>query len=326
MKNTNPEFEHAELIFFEKLMNFAQVFAAICLGWSNFLPLSSSDGAHSNWLFFFWTVPFFVLIYISSRWLKAVFYFLSALAGLPVLFVLYFTANFAASPSEGYFTALPSIIALVGCWFILGILTILTSKIRRTESGMQAKIKKIIRMGLLGILLGLVMYQVGWSILFKTSAKGVIDYELPPGYSADYSERYGGYINGGYINGFMHITVPSRGSGKDRPLIAIVSMPSFMSENEEKVHEQIRSDIEKWSWDCRTAHDMKFIYGQEATIRGQQVPLLFYGGTNESGAPMKQLFSGIFMGKENRKVILFITGKEAQWNQKEIDTFIESIK
>ena len=73
MKSTNPELDHIELIFFEKLMNFVQIIATVCLGLSYFLPLYTSargdiEYAGGEWWLFFWPVPVLVLItyYIKS--------------------------------------------------------------------------------------------------------------------------------------------------------------------------------------------------------------------------------------------------------------------
>ena len=243
-----------------------------------------------------------------------------ALGSLPVLFLLYFLVTFKSTPLVGYYVAQMCVIVLVVCWLILIVTTLKAAKICRTETETQAKIKTILRRSLLGIFIALAVYQVGWSILFKAPAGAVIDYELPPYYDE---------ILWTYIDRYMHTTSVEDNNPdhwrKEGSLITIVSMPSFIDVDEEKIHAQIRSGIGKY-YSSQQAYDTKLIYKREAIIRGQQVPLLFYKGTNESGAPMKQLFSGVFIGKENRKVILFITGEEAMWNQKEIDTFIKSIK
>jgi hypothetical protein len=103
----------------------------------------------------------------------------------------------------------------------------------------------------------------------------------------------------------------------------INSMPSDIQADEEEIRLQIQLSIKRSMG--RQGYEMKLVAEQGITLRGQQVSLLIYEGTDGNGVPMKQVVSGLFKGK-NSQVMLFIAGKAANWNQEEIDTFLESIK
>ena len=143
MKNISPELHDIELIHIERLVNFAQIFAAICLGISCFLPLyMSAIGevryADDEWGLFFWTIPVLVIIhFLSNRWLKAVFCLSSAIGGLFDLFLIAFLATFKSTPLVGFHTAQISIVILVISWLILSATTLRTAKIHKTKTRIQ---------------------------------------------------------------------------------------------------------------------------------------------------------------------------------------------
>jgi hypothetical protein len=109
----------------KKLINFAQTFAAICLGISCFLPFYMSAAgeiryAKGEWGLFFWVIPVLFIIYkLSNRWLIAVLCFLSAIGGLLDLFVITFLATFKSTPLIGFHIAKISIVILVISWLAL---------------------------------------------------------------------------------------------------------------------------------------------------------------------------------------------------------------
>ena len=178
------------------------------------------------------------------------------------------------------------------------------------------KAKTLLRYVLLGVFIALIafiVYQIGWSVFIKTPVEESVDYKLPPVYYWVYSQ----------YAGVTHISINKYKldyKGNKKPVIIIVSMRSYIDVDKEKIHLQIRSSLDKQDY------EMKLVDEQEIAIRGQKVPLLIYEGTDENGVLMKQVMSGFFEGKKNSKVMLFIAGEAAYWNQEEIDAFIESIK
>ena len=118
----------------ERLINWAQTFAAFCLGISCFLPFYlSAVGevryAKGEWGLFFWVIPVLFIIHIlSNRWLIVVLSFLSAMAGLLDLFLLTFLATFKSTPLIGFTLAKVSIVVLVMSWLILCAISLLRSK------------------------------------------------------------------------------------------------------------------------------------------------------------------------------------------------------
>lgn len=323
MKSINPEFDYIELLFIEKLANFAQIFAAMCLGISYFLPLyTSANGevshADGEWGLFFWIIPALVIIHsYNNRWLKATLCFLSAIGGLLDLFLIYFLANFKSTPLTGFYTAQTSIVILVISWLTLSVTTLKIVKIQRAKTKIQTLLRYIL-LGVFIILIAFIAYQISWNGFVKTPVEESVDYKLPSDYYRAYS-RYIGRMR------FMHIvTNKSKLDRNDRPTIMIASMPSYVEVDEENIRLLIQLNME-WSSEKQN-YEMKLIDEQEITIRGQKVSLLIYEGTDENGVHMKQVTSGLFEGKNNSKVILSIAGKVANWNQKEIDIFIESIK
>jgi len=178
------------------------------------------------------------------------------------------------------------------------------------------KAKTLLRYLLLGVfitLIAFIAYQVGWNIFVKTTIGESVDYELPSNYYWVYSQ----------YTGIMHVSINKskhNRAGIERPVIIIASTRSYIDVDKEKIHLQIQSSLGKQDY------EMKFVDEQEITIRGQKVSLLIYEGTDENGVLMKQVMSDFFEGKKNSKVMLSFEGKVANWNQEEIDAFIESIK
>lgn len=149
------------------------------------------------------------------------------------------------------------------------------------------------------------------------TAKEIIDYELPLGYQEEMA------MNMGFMQMVAIMDSQSADVKNARPQIIIASMSPNIEADEEEIRLQIQLSMQKSS--NRQGYDVKLVEEQEVTIRGQQVNLMIYEGTDESGSPIKQIVSGLFDGKKS-KVMLFIMGQESSWNQEEIDLFISSIK
>jgi hypothetical protein len=148
-------------------------------------------------------------------------------------------------------------------------------------------------------------------------AKEIMDYELPTGYGEEGAMNMG-FMQMVIVKDFQSIDIENA-----RPLIMIASMSPDIEVDEEEIRLQIQLSMQRSS--NKQGYNMKLVEEQEITIRGQQVPLMIYEGTDENDVSMKQIVTGLFDGK-NSKVMLFIAGKVSNWNQEEIDAFIESIK
>jgi len=149
------------------------------------------------------------------------------------------------------------------------------------------------------------------------TAKEIIDYKLPLGYQEQMA------MNMGFMQMITIADSQSTDTENSRPIIMIASMSPNIEADEEEMRLQIQLSMQRSS--NRQGYEMKLVEEKEVTIRGQQVSLMVYEGTDENGNPMKQIVSGLFDGK-NSKVMLFIMGQESNWNQEEIDSFILSIK
>lgn len=115
----------------KKTIHFVQIAAAVVLAAAYFLPLYQTYGILGGvkyaegeaWLFF-WAIPAAIAIYfISNRWVRLIACILSSLGGVVALGLLYFLANFKATPLGGFFLAQISIFVLILCWIVISITT-----------------------------------------------------------------------------------------------------------------------------------------------------------------------------------------------------------
>ncbi len=324
MDKRHPEFDPRPFIQLERRLNFVQLLAALGLGLSGFLPFYASAmgevrQAAGKWELFFWTFPVFVILHFTSpRWLKAIGCLFAALGGLLDLGLLTFAATFKSTPLVGYYLAQISLLTLVIGWLILGVILLRTAKIQRTKTRLQTQIEQLFLSGLLGGLILLVAYQLGWTMFVKAPAGELLDYKLPSGYSEVYSE---------YLLGFMHARTFedfTPGNWKNgRPLIVIASMPAYLEIEPEKIRLEIQASLARSTG--QPGADLQLVDETELTLRGQKVALFTYAGTDGQGAALKQVLCS-FLADKQRKVILVITGEEEDWNQAEIDAFFESLK
>lgn len=150
------------------------------------------------------------------------------------------------------------------------------------------------------------------------ATRNMIDYELPAGYKEE------GVINMGFVKmAFINDTTSDSEEETARPVFMIAAMPSDMPIDEEEIRLQIQLSVKKSA--RNHDYDLKLVDEQQTTIRGQEVSLLIYEGTDSTGTPMRQVVSGVFKGKTDM-IMLLIIGVQSNWDQNEIDTFIKSIK
>ena len=151
----------------------------------------------------------------------------------------------------------------------------------------------------------------------ETLAHNIVDYDLPVGYQEL------GAFNMGIIKMVMINDEGANTYSVSSPLIMIAEIPLSLAMDEEEMIRQIQSNMERSIGNQN--FDMVLVGEQTASIRGQEVTLLTYEGTNDQGIVMKQVISGFFEGK-NGSVMLMVFGEEAGWDQVKVDAFIRSIR
>ncbi len=147
----------------------------------------------------------------------------------------------------------------------------------------------------------------------KDLAQSMLDYDLPPGYQ-----------EGGAFNvGFMKMVMLTDSSAMLSPFIMIAEMPSGLGVDEDVMRQQIEQSMQR-SFGSQN-FSVELVDVQTRTIRGQEVTLYHYAGTDSNGNQVKQVVSELFDGK-NGTVMLMIIGNESGWNQATIDAFLDSIR
>jgi hypothetical protein len=144
-------------------------------------------------------------------------------------------------------------------------------------------------------------------------AQSIVDYDLPPGYQEE----------GAFNMGIMKVVMIGDSSASDSPFIMIAEMPSGGGFDEEEMQRQLEQTMQQ-SMGNRN-FNVQLVDEQTRTIRGDEVSLLFFEGTDNSGIQVKQIISELFQGK-NGSVMFMIIGSESGWDQSEIDAFIDSIR
>lgn len=144
-------------------------------------------------------------------------------------------------------------------------------------------------------------------------ARSIVDYDLPPGFQEQ-----------GALNmGIMKIVMIGNSSTGFGSLILIAEMPTGGGFDEQEMQRQLELSMQRSMGDRN--FDVQLVDEQTRTIRGQEVDLLIFEGTDSTGTQVRQIISELFEGK-NGMVMLMVIGAESSWNQSEIDTFIDSIR
>jgi len=144
-------------------------------------------------------------------------------------------------------------------------------------------------------------------------AQSMLDYDLPPGYQEQ----------GAFNVGFMKMVMITDSSGIFSPFIMIAEMPSGLGVDEDLMRQQIEQSMQR-SMGNRN-FSVELVDEQDRTIRGQDVTMFVYAGTDSNGNQIKQVVSELFEGK-NGSIMLMVVGEESGWNQTEIDAFLDSIR
>lgn len=144
------------------------------------------------------------------------------------------------------------------------------------------------------------------------AAHAIVDYELPPGYQEQMAMNF-------LVYSFVMIGPESPGTTTG-PLIMLAQFDP-MGTSQEQMEQQIRQSFEQQSG--RRGMDLKLVKVENLTIRGEEVEVTTYEGTDESGSLIRQLITS-FPGKDGT-AMLMVMGPAQGWDQDVIDDFITSI-
>lgn len=146
------------------------------------------------------------------------------------------------------------------------------------------------------------------------AAHKIIDYELPPGYQEESAMDF-------FVYSLVMISdkSPHTSSSLRKPMITLAQFQAGV--NQEQMEQQLRQSFEQQSG--QRGDSMKVVETKTVTIRGTETEVIIYEGTTQNGKVMRQLIT-TFPGKGGT-AMLMIVGSAVNWDQEEIDTFIESI-
>jgi hypothetical protein len=147
------------------------------------------------------------------------------------------------------------------------------------------------------------------------AAHAIADYELPAGYEEKIAMDFFAYT--------MVMMGPKTSdslSSSDKPMIMLAQFQ--VATNQQQMEEQMRRSFEQQSG--RRGLQMKVVEVKKMTIRGEEVDVTTFEGTDSNGFVMRQLIT-TFPGKDGT-AILMIMGLAQTWDKEEIDKFIESIQ
>lgn len=148
-------------------------------------------------------------------------------------------------------------------------------------------------------------------------AQSIVDFDLPPDYEVDSAikMRKTKYVfftrDGVYL------------SATTAPIIVIGEIPP----GSEILHEEMMMTLQ-WSIGKTTneeGYNIELVEKSRTSIRGQEVPIYIYEGRDIHDEMIKHEITGTFSGK-NGAVFLAFMGYTWEWDQEEIDTFINSIR
>ena len=147
----------------------------------------------------------------------------------------------------------------------------------------------------------------------EAAHKIVDSYELPPGYQ----ERVAMDI---LVYSFVMIA-PEAGTAGNAPLIMLAQF-SQIGTDRKQMEEQIRQAFEQQSGN--RGSNLKLVEVKKMTIRGEEVDVTIFEGTDQNGYILRQLVTS-FPGKKGT-AMLMIMGSPSAWDETEIDDFLKSIR
>lgn len=165
-------------------------------------------------------------------------------------------------------------------------------------------------------------YRVGKQVADSTktdpasaakAAHEIVDsYELPAGYQ----ERMAMNI---MFYSFVMIGPENSSNGS---IIMLAQFASGAGVSQEQMEQQLRQSFEQQAGN--RGMDMHLVEAKKMTIRGNESEVSIYEGTDNNGNTIRQLITS-FPGKGGT-AMLMIMGDAQDWDQTEVDDFINSIK
>jgi len=147
------------------------------------------------------------------------------------------------------------------------------------------------------------------------AARAIADYDLPAGYEEKVAMD---------ILFYTMVMIGPETSGSSVPVIEPVIMLAQFDAvgNQQQMEQQVRQSFEQQAG--RRGLKMEIVDVQKKTIRGEEVEVVTYEGSDESGNTIRQMVAS-FPGKGGTAMVM-IMGSPEGWDTKEIDAFIESIR
>src|SRR5689334_12523195 len=146
------------------------------------------------------------------------------------------------------------------------------------------------------------------------AAHAIADYELPEGYQERIAMNFLVYS--------MVMIGPDSSNSTSSAAQPIIMLAQFKAiGNQQQMEQQIRQSFEQQAG--RRGLTMKVVDVKKMTIRGEDVEVTTYEGTDNNGFTMRQLITA-FPGKDGT-AMLMIMGAAQNWNKAEMSKFVESI-
>jgi hypothetical protein len=146
------------------------------------------------------------------------------------------------------------------------------------------------------------------------AAHAIADYELPEGYQERVAMNF-------FVYSMVMIGPDSSSSASSaaKPIIMLAQFKAMG--NQQQMEQQIRQSFEQQAG--RRGLTMKVVDVKKMKIRGEEVEVTTYEGTDNNGFSMRQLITS-FPGKDGI-AMLMVMGAAQNWNSEEINKFVESI-
>ena len=145
------------------------------------------------------------------------------------------------------------------------------------------------------------------------AARKIADYDLPPGYQEQMSMDILFYS-------FVIIAPETDTQTTTSPLIMLAQF-SQAGMDRQQMEQQLRQAFEQQSG--QRGADMQVVEVKNMVIRGEEVEVTIFEGTDTNGYVVRQLITS-FPGKDGT-AMLMIMGSPSTWDDNMIDDFIESI-
>ena len=146
------------------------------------------------------------------------------------------------------------------------------------------------------------------------AAHAIADYELPAGYEEKIAMDF--FVYTMVMMGPEASTTPSSAA---RPMIMLAQFQ--VATNQQQMEEQMRRSFEQQSG--LRGLKMKVVDVKKMTLRGKEVDVTTFEGTDDNGFVMRQVLA-TFPGKDGT-ALLMIMGPAQTWDKEELDQFVESI-